>query len=231
MSSSLPSKPSSSAKTDSASEDDYYLQIESHFSSRRGTPFIFSAKDWALLQQWKESGIPLPLVIEAIDQCFEKKEKGGRRRTISSLRYCRHAVTEIWEERKELLVGSAGDIPEIDPYSRLSEIADAILARAAETDVAISSELSAASQRMRAIPAGRSIPQIEDELLRIEQELIDRLLAILPARVQSELEQEVEQELAGYSAKSPSVQEKTRAANLLRLLRRRLSLPRLSLFS
>src|ERR671935_1782558 len=82
--------------------EDYYLEIEAHFAHRRQTPFILSAKDWALMRKWHDEGIPLPVVIEAIDSVFEKNETSGRRKVISSLSYCRHAVKEMWNERREL---------------------------------------------------------------------------------------------------------------------------------
>src|SRR5436853_5501972 len=90
--------------------DDYFLEIESHFAMRRGTPFILSAKDWALMKTWAEGGIPLPVVIEAIDTVFEKAAE--RKKIVNSLSYCRHAVKELWSERKELQVGASGTVPE-----------------------------------------------------------------------------------------------------------------------
>ena len=85
-------------------DDDYFLEIEAHFAQRRGTPFILSAKDWALMRKWADESIPLPVVIEAIDGVFEKNETSGRRKIISSLSYCRHAVKEWrWERRAEEL--------------------------------------------------------------------------------------------------------------------------------
>src|SRR4029077_4734286 len=78
------------------SADPYYLEIEGHFAARRGTPFILSSKDWTLMKKWHDDGGPLPVVIEAIDSVFEKNETSGRRKVISSLTYCRHAVKELW---------------------------------------------------------------------------------------------------------------------------------------
>ena len=46
---------------------EYYTEIESHFALRRGTPFVLSAKDWHLMKRWNDDGIPLPIVIEAIE--------------------------------------------------------------------------------------------------------------------------------------------------------------------
>lgn len=214
-----------------AERDDYCLEVESHFAARRGTPFIFSAKDWILLQQWRDSGIPLPIVLEAIDQCFDKREKAGRKRTISSLHYCRHAVKELWEERQELLVGAGGEVPEMDPASRIREIADEIETSASTLDELLKRELQGTAERLRALPAGRSVPQLEDDLLQLEQELMERLIAALPVEQREELERVVDADLKGYRSADEKVLQKTRRANLLRLLRRRLSLPRLSLFT
>src|ERR1041385_6014201 len=99
--------------------DDYFLEIESRFAERRGTPFILSAKDWALMRKWAEDGIPLPVVIEAIDGVFEKNETSGRRKIISSLSYSRHAVKELGDERRDLYVGGSDVPPEVSPEARL----------------------------------------------------------------------------------------------------------------
>jgi len=84
----------------------YFEEIEGHFAARRGTPFILSAKDWALMKSWHDEGVPLPVVIEAIDSVFEKNETSGRQKKINSLSYCRHAVKELWDERRELTVST-----------------------------------------------------------------------------------------------------------------------------
>ncbi len=79
---------------ENSSPDDYFAEIESHFAYRRGTPFLFSGKDWALLKSWHEENIPLAVVLEAIDACFDSREKSERKGVVSSLSYCRHAVIE-----------------------------------------------------------------------------------------------------------------------------------------
>src|SRR6266446_212403 len=104
--------------------DDYFLEIEGHFAHRRGTPFILSAKDWALMRKWRDEEIPLPVVIEAIDGVFEKNETSGRRKVISSLSYCRHAVKELWDARRDLYVGGSEVTPEASPETRLGELAN-----------------------------------------------------------------------------------------------------------
>src|SRR5213593_5009097 len=106
------------------SADQYYGEIETHFAMRRGTPFILSAKDWALMKKWHGEGVPLPVVIEAIDSVFEKNETSGRRKVISSLSYCRHAVKELWDERRDMYVGGSDVTPESSPEARLESLAE-----------------------------------------------------------------------------------------------------------
>lgn len=211
-------------------EDDYSLEVESHFAHRRGTPFIFSARDWALLQQWKESGIPLPVVLEAIDQCFEKREKAQRKRTISSLRYCRHAVQELWEERRELLVGGGSELPEVKPGAILEQLAASLEAGVERAGNDVVAELLRSTAGLIREIGLRSVPRIEEELLSIEHRLTEELLNALDAGERAAMETEIDRELSGYSSTDPVVLEKTRQANLRRLLRSRLNLPRLSLF-
>src|SRR5437870_13370302 len=101
----------------------YFEEIEGHFAARRGTPFILSAKDWALMKSWHDEGVPLPVVIEAIDTVFEKNATSGRQKKINSLSYCRHAVKEMWKERKEMLVGAAGVTHEAETAQLLDALA------------------------------------------------------------------------------------------------------------
>jgi hypothetical protein len=208
--------------------DDFFLEIESHFAERRGTAFVFSAKDWALLKSWRDEGIPLPVIIEAIDRCFDKRAESGRKGPISSLRYCRHAVKEIWEERKDLTVGSHGELPESDPQRLLEQLQAAVQSAAADRGGAIAESLRAAAASIAELKG--SVPQIDQRLMQVEDELIHQVLDLLPADERQAMEKELDSLLAGYAAQDPETLRKTRDANLRRLVRLRLGLPRLSLF-
>ena len=51
----------------------YFTQIEEHFQRVRGTSlFLLSPLDWALLESWKSSGVPLEAVLRGVDIAFEK---------------------------------------------------------------------------------------------------------------------------------------------------------------
>lgn len=205
------------------SSPDYFLEIEGHFAMRRQTPFILSAKDWALMKKWRDDEIPLPVVLEAIDQVFEKNDSSGRRKVISSLSYCRHAVKELWEERKELYAGSEGASPEEQSGPMLEALAARLEQSEAPPDVV--AEIAAA---VRALVAEKTVPRIEERLIDLEHSMIMRLLAARPEQAE-EIRAEVERAVSLAKA-----DEKTRArteeANLRRIVREKFGLPRLTLF-
>ena len=195
--------------------DDYFLEIEAHFAQCRKTPFILSAKDWALMRKWREEGVPLPVVIEAIDSVFEKNETSGRRKVISSLSYCRHAVKELWDERRDMYVGGSDVTPESSPETRLE-----LLAQRIEEPFA---------SRVRELAKERSVPRIEERLMEIERELIAALIASAPDEVAG-LRRDVAASLGDTSKLDPKIRARTEEANLRRLIREKFGLPRLTLF-
>ena len=71
-----------------------FTEIEEHFQRARGTGmFLISSLDWALIETWKESGIPLEAVLRGIDRGFEKYHKRKRAtRKVNSLAYCAQEV-------------------------------------------------------------------------------------------------------------------------------------------
>jgi hypothetical protein len=72
----------------------YFTEVEEHFQRARGTGlFLLSPLDWALLESWKNSGVPLEAVERGIDEAFEKW-RGRRVKTqmVNSLAFCAQAV-------------------------------------------------------------------------------------------------------------------------------------------
>lgn len=195
--------------------EDYFQEIEAHFAQRRGTPFLLSAKDWALMKSWSVEGIPLSVVIEAIDSVFEKNESKGTQKKINSLSYCRHAVKEIWTERRELQIGAHDTAPEENVQASLDT-----LARAVEP---VSPEFA---EKVRALASEKSVPRIEERLMELEEELLDAMLASSG---------EADAIRADARALASGADDKARAraeqAHLRRLARERFALPRLTLFS
>ncbi|HMF75939.1 MAG TPA: hypothetical protein VK604_09790 [Bryobacteraceae bacterium] len=74
----------------------YFTEIEEHFQRARGTSlFLLSPLDWALIEGWKNAGVPLEAVLKGIDDAFEKwHSRKVKRRQVNSLAYCSQAVLE-----------------------------------------------------------------------------------------------------------------------------------------
>ena len=73
----------------------YFTEIEEHFQRARGTSlFLLSPLDWALIETWKNSDIPLEAVRRGIERAFEKWKASKRRQAVNSLAYCTQAVME-----------------------------------------------------------------------------------------------------------------------------------------
>ncbi len=72
----------------------YFTEIEEHFQRARGTSlFLLSPLDWALIETWKSSGVPLEAVLRGIDLAFEKwRAKRSRAQMVNSIAYCTQAV-------------------------------------------------------------------------------------------------------------------------------------------
>jgi hypothetical protein len=72
----------------------YFTEIEEHFQRARGTSlFLLSPLDWALIESWRTSGVPLAAVLRGIDAAFEKwRARRKRAQMVNSLAYCAQAV-------------------------------------------------------------------------------------------------------------------------------------------
>jgi hypothetical protein len=72
----------------------YFTEIEEHFQRARGTSiFLLSPLDWALLEAWKNAGVPLEAVLRGIDQAFEKwRAKPKKTQMVNSIAFCAQAV-------------------------------------------------------------------------------------------------------------------------------------------
>ena len=46
---------------------EYFSEIEERFSRRRGSILLLSTLDWALIETWREAGVPLEAVLRGID--------------------------------------------------------------------------------------------------------------------------------------------------------------------
>jgi hypothetical protein len=88
----------------------YFTEIEERFQQRRGTILLLSTLDWALIEMWREAGIPLEAVLRGIDEAFDKyetRQKRARMQRVNGLAWCAQAVMQAAMEMSEAATGSA----------------------------------------------------------------------------------------------------------------------------
>ncbi len=233
---------------------EYFSEIEERFSRRRGTILLLSTLDWALIESWREAGIPLEAVLRGIDNAFDRYEQRsrkahGRLRKVNGLAWCAQAVMQATEETVEAATGmapSTGGQPtdsgfEPEPVAVfLERNAGAIEAAAAEAGPDAAASWAAAvaiAQRLRELAAATrgAAPPPLDELDRtltvLEEKLLEQLRASASEAELVEMKAQADRELAPYRARMATVQLRQVQQQFLhkRLLERN-RLPRLSLF-
>ncbi len=88
----------------------YFTEIEECFRRCRKTPTLLSTLDWALIESWKEAGIPLEAVLTGVARAFDKSHRRPRvGRQVNSLAYCTQEVFRAAEEAQARSSESRGD--------------------------------------------------------------------------------------------------------------------------
>jgi len=84
----------------------YFSEIEDTFIRRRGKHLLLSPIDWALIESWKERGIPLHVAVRGIEHSFDSHDSRKRKRSVKTLLYCQEEVEAQYAEWLESRVGS-----------------------------------------------------------------------------------------------------------------------------
>src|SRR5437868_14447412 len=87
----------------------YFTEIEETFIRRRGKHLLLSPMDWALIESWKEMGVPLHVALRGIESAFDSFEAKPRRRSVKTLLYCQEEVEAQFGEWQEAQVGAANN--------------------------------------------------------------------------------------------------------------------------
>jgi predicted RNase H-like nuclease (RuvC/YqgF family) len=210
----------------------YFTEIEEHFQRARGTGlFLLSPLDWALIESWKNSEVPLEAVLRGIDSAFEKwRARKVKTQTVNSLAFCAQAVlTEA-----QITAGGAPARqrkPAAPPFS--AEELRAYLNSNAAALPADHSEIASALQSLAA-----EVDQYYDNLEALEQRLTvleEKMIATARSRQSDEqmlqARQELDRQLRPYRGKMTADQLAMLERQYLeRNLLEKSGLPRLSLF-
>jgi hypothetical protein len=220
----------------------YFTEIEEHFQRRRGTLMILSPLDWALMEIWKEAGIPLEAVLRGIDTSFEKWERRPRgTRKVNSLAYCAQEVLATAEEMKDAAVGavpakkSTAGLEQSEVAAFLRNNADALTA--SELPLAATGVAQEAAHALRALAdaieqgSGPPMEDLERRLTVVEEKLLAALLASTPDDTLFALRTDADRDLAPYRSKmtAPQIEQLHKQYVQKRLLEK-FRVPRLSLF-
>ena len=84
----------------------YFTEIEEAFIRRRGKHLLLSPLDWALIESWKEMGVPLHVALRGIEKSFDSYEAKPRKRSVKSLMYCQEEVEAQFHEWVESQTGA-----------------------------------------------------------------------------------------------------------------------------
>jgi hypothetical protein len=218
----------------------YFTEIEERFQRRRGSLLLLSTLDWALIDTWREAGIPLEAALRGIDSAFDKYDarKGRSRvRRINGLAYCAQEVLAAAEDMREAAVGAAPAAQDAARSGLEQErIAAHLEACAAQMAPHGRQELAAAAEPLRAmaVEVRRRQPDLEDlerRLTAMEQKLLAILIAGAEDSEMLELRRRAAEELAPYRSRMPVTQiRQVEQQFLQKMLLEKAHLPRLSLF-
>lgn len=228
----------------------YFTEIEDAFVRRRGKHLFLSPMDWALMETWKQQGIPLHIVLRGVEKSFDSFEARPRKRSVKSLLYCQEEVEAQYAEWVEAHVGSSTDSEHVEPDADKTPFSFAAVSqhlqrnRTALGDLAHSrneDDLSEALARAAALlveienDLASGVPidtrKLEDSLTGLERMLNDAMLSVVDKDGLSQLKKEVKDQLKPYAAQMEAAAYKQTFDNLLlKRLREQFAVPRLSLF-
>jgi hypothetical protein len=234
----------------------YFTEIEERFQQRRGVLLLLSTLDWALIETWREAGIPLEAVLRGIDAAFDKyeaRQKRGRMRRVNGLAWCAQAVMVAAEELREAAAGTAPGATNVARESGFEEgrVAAHLEAASAALDAAsVATEACAATAaRLRQLAAdtraavtdesavvhnsvaAHDLEALERNLTVLEEKLYAALTAAAPEELLVGLKEHAARELAPYRSRMGAVQlRQVERQFVQKQLLVHYNLPRLSLF-
>jgi hypothetical protein len=226
----------------------YFTEIEERFSRRRGSLLLLSTLDWALIESWREAGVPLEAVLRGIDAAFDRYENRsaraqGRLRKVNGLAWCAQAVMTAAEEMVDAATGAAPQREmAIQPSGFENERVASYLKRNAESvagagERSSNDALASIATRLRELAAGlydsdaMPLEELDRNLTVLEERMVDAVRARAREAELVSLREEADREIAPFRSRMNAVQlRQVQQQFLTRRLLQTHSLPRLSLF-
>jgi len=227
----------------------YFTEIEDRYLRRRGGGLLLSTLDWALIETWKDAGIPLEAVLRGVDAAFDHyDQRPSKTKKVNSLAYCSQEVLSAAEAMKEAAVGATKTEPaKLRPPGFEAERVATFLVRNADlletaklppgiADHAPSFVIQTAqtlrqlAEEIRTKPAMR-LEDLERRLTVLEEKLFAVLLTSTPDDEIVSVRAEADRDLVPYRRKMSGAQiDQLQKQYVHKRLLEKYRLPRLSLF-
>ncbi len=226
----------------------YFTEIEERFQQRRGSLLMLSTLDWALIETWREAGVPLEAVLRGIDDAFDKFDakrlrSSTRVKKVNGLAWCAQSVLVAVEAIREAATGAgpAAGAPKESGFEaeRMSRYLDGNASKmesltlpplARELGDEVVRRLRVLAEEVR-MGRGGTLEELDRTLTVLEERVVGALMTATPEGELVALREQAARELAPYRGKMQAVQIRQVQQQFLqkRLMEAR-GVPRLSLF-
>ena len=231
----------------SAEERRYFRAVEERFCALRGSHLLLSPRDWALIASWWSDGLPLAIVLEAMEDVFAARRGAGTAgRPVNSLAYVRSEVEHRARLRREMAAVRRGEAEDSQRLRREIRLHLGRLARrlaAAATGAAdaggedLARELFVAAAETRRLrrEAGReegSLPVLEGALTRLDAGILEAARRSLSPEKREAIAARAREAAAQFGrSMTPQARKETLQALEDELTRKHWGIGRLGLFS
>ena len=228
---------------------EYFSEIEQRFVARRGSALLLSTLDWALIETWREAGVPLSAVLRGIDDAFNRYETRkartrGRLAKVNGLAWCAQAGMAAATERAE---GAGGVEPGVsrvrDTGFETLRLEAFLQANAAALEAAVAGSpavqgaVGDTASRLRELAAEvregahPALDELDRSLSVLAERLHAAVIANLPEAELLALREAAERETAPFRVRMGAVQlRQVRESFMHKRLFEERRMPRLSLF-
>ncbi len=208
----------------------YFTEVEEHFQKARGTSlFLMSPIDWALVETWKTSGVPLEAVLRGIDDAFSRKR--SKFQQVNSLTYCsqpiKKAAEDMAKNRPAKVAPSNEDsLPQDRLQAFLTANCEALRTKNFVEEADSLAELAAHPEAAHA-----DLEALEQRMTALEERVLARARLRMSEAELVDMRRDLEMQLKPHRSRMGTAELALLEKNFLdRQLFEKLKLPRLSLF-
>lgn len=208
----------------------YFTEVEEHFQKVRGTSlFLLSPIDWALVESWKATGIPLEAALRGIDDSFQRRR--SKFQQVNSLSYCSQAVHKAAAELARNAPAKVAPSNEDSlPKDRLAAY---LRGNAAQLKKKQFEEEASSLEEIanRIEDHHNNLEELEQRLTAIEDRVLAKIRAAMTEAQILDMRRDLEQQLKPHRTRMSAAELALLEKSFLdRQLFEKLELPRLSLF-